>query len=93
MKMGLYVEVLQYMLDNNCKLVQKKEALQALVKCRAGAAKMLENVGCAIVVFADTSVTPDVELVYIATPHSRHFEDMKLCIAAGKPVLCEKAFT
>ena len=36
---------------------------------------------------------PDVELVYIATPHSRHFEDMKLCIAAGKPVLCEKAFT
>ncbi len=36
---------------------------------------------------------PAVELVYIATPHSRHFEDMKLCIAAGKPVLCEKAFT
>ena len=36
---------------------------------------------------------PEVELVYIATPHSRHFEDMKLCIAAGKPVLCEKAFT
>ncbi len=34
-----------------------------------------------------------VELVYIATPHSRHYEDMKLCIAAGKPVLCEKAFT
>ena len=36
---------------------------------------------------------PAVELVYVATPHSRHFEDMKLCIAAGKPVLCEKAFT
>ena len=36
---------------------------------------------------------PAVELVYIATPHSRHYEDMKLCIAAGKPVLCEKAFT
>lgn len=36
---------------------------------------------------------PEVELVYIATPHSRHFEDMKLCIAAGKPVLCEKSFT
>ncbi len=34
-----------------------------------------------------------VELVYIVTPHSRHFEDMKLCIAHGKPVLCEKAFT
>lgn len=34
-----------------------------------------------------------VELVYIATPHSRHYEDMKLCIAHKKPVLCEKAFT
>ena len=34
-----------------------------------------------------------VELVYIATPHSRHFEDMKLCLRYGKPVLCEKAFT
>ena len=32
-------------------------------------------------------------MVYIATPHSRHYEDMKLCIAAGKNVLCEKAFT
>jgi len=36
---------------------------------------------------------PEVELVYIATPHSRHYEDMKLCIEHGKPVLCEKAFT
>ncbi len=36
---------------------------------------------------------PAVELVYVATPHSRHYEDMKLCIAAGKNVLCEKAFT
>ena len=36
---------------------------------------------------------PMVELVYIATPHSNHYEDMKLCIANGKPVLCEKAFT
>ncbi len=36
---------------------------------------------------------PAVELVYVATPHSRHFEDMKLCVEHGKPVLCEKAFT
>jgi len=36
---------------------------------------------------------PEVELIYVATPHSRHFEDMKLCITHGKPVLCEKAFT
>lgn len=36
---------------------------------------------------------PQVELVYIATPHSRHYADMKLCIKHKKPVLCEKAFT
>lgn len=36
---------------------------------------------------------PEVDLVYVATPHSRHYEDMKLCIAHGKAVLCEKSFT
>ncbi|MBQ3192686.1 MAG: Gfo/Idh/MocA family oxidoreductase [Oscillospiraceae bacterium] len=36
---------------------------------------------------------PDVELVYIATPHSHHFEQMMLCMRYGKAVLCEKAFT
>ncbi len=36
---------------------------------------------------------PEVDLVYIATPHSEHFSHMKLCIEHGKHVLCEKAFT
>lgn len=35
----------------------------------------------------------EVELVYIATPHSHHYAHAKLCIEHGKPVLCEKAFT
>lgn len=34
-----------------------------------------------------------VDLVYIATPHSHHFEHAKLCVRHGRPVLCEKAFT
>ncbi|MCC8067854.1 MAG: Gfo/Idh/MocA family oxidoreductase [Clostridiales bacterium] len=34
-----------------------------------------------------------VDLVYIATPHSHHCAHAKLCIEHGKPVLCEKAFT
>ena len=34
-----------------------------------------------------------VDLVYIATPHSHHAEQIELCVAHGKPVLCEKAFT
>lgn len=36
---------------------------------------------------------PDVDIVYVATPHSRHAEDMRLLIGAGKSVLCEKSFT
>lgn len=34
----------------------------------------------------------EVELVYIATPHSHHKEHAMLCLNAGKHVLCEKAF-
>ena len=35
----------------------------------------------------------NIDLVYIATPHSCHFEEVKLCLEHGKNVLCEKAFT
>lgn len=35
---------------------------------------------------------PDVDLIYIATPHSQHYESALLCIDAGKNVLVEKAF-
>lgn len=34
-----------------------------------------------------------VDLVYIATPHSEHYDNAMLCIKYKKPVLCEKAFT
>lgn len=35
---------------------------------------------------------PEVDLVYVATPHSLHFEHCRLAIEHGKAVLCEKAF-
>jgi predicted dehydrogenase len=35
---------------------------------------------------------PEVDVVYIGTPHSFHKEHTLLCIAAGKAVLCEKPF-
>ena len=34
-----------------------------------------------------------VDLVYIATPHSEHYANVKMCLMKDKPVLCEKAFT
>ncbi len=36
---------------------------------------------------------PNVDLVYIATPHHTHKDLMLECINKGKNVLCEKAFT
>ncbi len=35
----------------------------------------------------------NVDLVYIATPHSEHYKLAMLCVNHGKAVLCEKAFT
>lgn len=34
-----------------------------------------------------------LDLVYIATPHSHHYEHAVMCLNHGKHVLCEKAFT
>lgn len=36
---------------------------------------------------------PDVDVIYVATPHALHRDNMLLCLQAGKSVLCEKPFT
>ena len=36
---------------------------------------------------------PNVDIIYVATPHSHHYQNARLCLEAGKNVLCEKAFT
>lgn len=34
----------------------------------------------------------DVDLVYVATPHSFHYPHVKMCLEHGRNVLCEKSF-
>ena len=36
---------------------------------------------------------PDIDVVYVSTPHNLHFENCKMLINEGKAVLCEKPFT
>ena len=35
---------------------------------------------------------PEVEVVYIGTPHAFHYEQIMRCLEHGKGVICEKAF-
>lgn len=35
---------------------------------------------------------PEVDVIYIATPHNLHYENTLLCLQHGKAVLCEKPF-
>ena len=43
--------------------------------------------------YARLAEDPEVDVVYIATPHAFHARDAVMCLEAGKHVLCEKAFT
>lgn len=42
--------------------------------------------------YEDIVKDPDVDLIYIATPHSHHYQHTRLAIDYGKPCLVEKAF-
>lgn len=43
--------------------------------------------------YAELVADANVDIVYVATPHSHHFQNTMLALEAGKHVLCEKALT
>jgi predicted dehydrogenase len=42
--------------------------------------------------YAALAEDPDIDAIYVATPHPMHAEDTLLCLRGGKAVLCEKPF-
>ena len=43
--------------------------------------------------YEELAKDPAVDLIYIATPHSEHYNNILLCLEHGKNLLVEKAFT
>ncbi|MFI3142462.1 MAG: Gfo/Idh/MocA family oxidoreductase [Clostridia bacterium] len=66
-------------------------ASRSLEKAEEFAAK--HNFDVAYGSYEELVADPKIDLVYVATPHSHHYKCMKMCLEAGKKVLCEKAFT
>jgi predicted dehydrogenase len=64
---------------------------RALPKAEAFAAK--HGIPRAYGSTAELLADPDVDVVYVATPHGQHHEVTRAALEAGKHVLCEKAFT
>ena len=62
-------------------------------KARAEAFAQAEGFAKAYGSYEELLGDDGVDLVYIATPHSHHGEQIEQCVTHGKAVLCEKAFT
>lgn len=43
--------------------------------------------------YEELAADPNVDIVYVASPMSCHYENVKLCFEHGKNVLCEKSIT
>ncbi|MEY8354716.1 Gfo/Idh/MocA family oxidoreductase [Lachnospiraceae bacterium 54-53] len=65
-------------------------ASRSLEKAEAFAARF--SVEKAYGSYEELAENPEIQLIYIATPHSEHCSNAKLCLEHGKHVLCEKSF-
>ena len=78
---------LQQMKDVNCYAVGSREQIRAEAFAKEWGFKQAYGS------YEELVKDPQVDLIYIATPHSHHHEHARLCLLHDKAVLCEKAFT
>lgn len=77
-------------------LLQVPDARLAAVGSRrqeSAEAFAAEHGGTAYGSYAAMVADPDVDVVYVASPHALHLEHVRLGVEAGKHVLCEKPAT
>lgn len=65
-------------------------AVASRTKSKAEAFALKHNAPKSYGSYSDLLSDPDVDIVYIASPHVFHFEYTMMCLEAGKHVLCEK---
>jgi predicted dehydrogenase len=63
---------------------------RTLEKAEAFASKW--NIAQAYGSYSELIADPDVDLIYVGTPHSHHYDVTREALLAGKPCLVEKAF-
>lgn len=83
---GEFAEGLRHLQDANLTVVASRNQTTA----DAFASKY--GVGKALGTYEALASDPDVDAVYIATPHTSHCDNTLLCLEGGKHVLCEKPF-
>ena len=83
---GEFAEGLQQLKDAELRSVaSRKQETADVFASKYGAIKAHAS-------YEQLATDPEVDAIYIATPHSLHCENTLLCLEAGKPVICEKPF-
>ncbi|MFM1950777.1 MAG: hypothetical protein RL418_464, partial [Actinomycetota bacterium] len=76
------------------KYVDNTELIAMVSRNPEPAKAKLESLGYSIPVlsFDQALADPNIDLIYVASPHSEHYRMTAAALEAGKHVLCEKAF-